>query len=187
MPGMQLQVKFDYLYALSVAKTQGQQEYLEELEAIVDNYPGTEIATLAAFTLQHLTKEDLPDDVDLSMYSENTDGPQYYVITGLTEDVAKVEEELSDYNSKFFPGRTFLIKSIIMGDRQMIYIKPFADKSLAMSYHKEMKGNLSFLSAAGLSEYKMYCITEENFKTLVKSKDEDTYLLFFNRYYPFEL
>ena len=66
---------------------------------------------------------------------------------------------------------------------QLFYIKQFDSKADAMNYHVELTSSQSFLTNAGLSEISIYAISEANFKTLVKNKNEQEYISFFNRIY----
>lgn len=185
--GNSIQAKFDYLYALMIGKTEGKEAYIEELEAIKDNYPGTDIANIAAYTITTLTTDQMDDKIDMSLYSDDLEGAHYYVITAKTEDAKQIEVDLTEYNERFFPSKTFQIKSLVFGDKTLFYIKSFPDKAEAENYHREMKANYTFLTNLGLEDISLYAITEDNFRTLVKSKEESIYLYFFNKYYPFEL
>lgn len=185
--GNAIQAKFDYLYALTVGKTEGEEAYITELLAIVENYPGTEIANIAAFTISHLQKNTTAKNTDLSMFSNDLGGSHYYVIIGTSEDIKNVELQLADYNAKFFPSQTFLIKSIEHNGKQLIFIKFFKGKEQATDYHLELVNNYRFLNEAGLSDIQSFAITEANFKALIKAQNEDDYMVFFNLHYPTEL
>lgn len=185
--GNSIQAKFDYLYALTIGKTDGRDAYVAELEAIAENYPGTEIANNAAYTVKLLRRDSAEAAVDISMYSNDVRAPHYYVVVGTTDDVKKIEQELSEYNNKFYPGKNFLIKSLIFNDKQLFYIKSFENKDIAQRYHIEMRSNVEFLRTAGLSEIKKFAISESNFKTLIKEQDLNAYMVFFNKHYPVEL
>ena len=52
--GNSIQDKIDYIYALTVGKTQGKEAYIKELEIISDVYQGTQISNIAAFTIRTL-------------------------------------------------------------------------------------------------------------------------------------
>lgn len=185
--GNSIQAKYDYLYALTIGKTEGRDAYIAELEAIAENYPGTEIANNASYTVKLLKRDSAESMVDISMFENNIKQSHYYVIIGATKDVKKLEKELSEYNTKFYPGKSFLIKSLIFEDQQLFYIKSYGNKDQAQQYHIEMRNNLSFLESAGLSDITNFAITEDNFKTLIREKNLDAYMVFFNKHYPVEL
>ncbi len=182
--GNSIQAKFDYLYALYIGKTAGKEAYIEELKALVDNYPGTEIATKAAYTLRVLSDEVQESRIDISMFNTGLSGSQVYVLTGKTDQVSVILKELNEYNARFFPGTTLQIKSIEYRDKQMFYMKPFRSVEEVMSYHNDMTDNKVLLINSGLNGINHYAISEDNFKTLVKDGLEENYLIFFKRNYP---
>jgi tetratricopeptide (TPR) repeat protein len=184
-PGNSIQGKVDYLHALAIGKTQGREAYLKELAIVKDNYTGTEIGEMAAYTIRLLTeqKEDEVGANKPSIFNSSTDGIHYYIISGKTTKEKEVQLQIDEYNRQFFGKKTLQINSLILGDKQLFYIKQFDSKADAMNYHVELTSSQSFLTNAGLSEISIYAISEANFKTLVKNKNEQEYISFFNRIY----
>lgn len=184
-PGNSIQGKVDYLNALAIGKTKGKDAYLRELEIVRDNYPGTEIGEMAAFTIRLLNEQDnnAPDDAKPSVYTEVSEGLHYYIISGKTTQEKEVQLQIDEYNKQFFSTKTLQIASLILGDRQLYYIKQFNTAKEAMEYHAELAANQSFLRNAGLSEIATYAISDTYFKLLVKNKNEEEYQKFFTRKY----
>ena len=185
--GNSIQAKFDYLYALHIGKTKGREEYITELQALVDNYPGTEIATQAAYTIRFLAGPGSDSDVDISMYELDISGGHYFVITGNIRDVDDTKEVLAEYNNKFYPSTTLQIKSLEFTDKQLLYVKPFNSVEQVMAYLNDMSGDLSFLEKSGMADIEIYPISEINFKTLMSEQNESAYLLFYKKNYPIGL
>jgi tetratricopeptide (TPR) repeat protein len=181
-PGSSIQGKIDYLYALTIGKTKGKEAYIEELEILKDAYIGTEIGEMASYTLR-LLQNKIDVETSNNIYNKNTSGIHYYVITGTTDDVNKVKLELDKYNSEFFSTQKLQINNLMLGDKQLFYIKQYNNKEEVQKYHNEVKNSLSFLTNSGLISIEIYGITEENFRTLVKTKEEEEYLKFFRRNY----
>lgn len=178
--GNSIQGKIDYLFALSVGKTAGKDAYLEELEIIKEAYAGTEVGEMAAYTIRLLTEE---EKTTSSIFSAEETGKYYYVLTGETSDESKVQIQLGNYNDQFFPSKSFAIKSIVFGDKQLFYIKQFDNVDQSIQYHNEMKSSMSFLKNAGLNNVNVYSISESNFRLLIKTKNEADYLSFFKNKY----
>ena len=185
--GNSIQAKFDYLYALTIGKTEGKEAYIAELQAIAENYPGTDIANIASYTVNLLLTENIDPSIDISMYSHKVKEPHFYVLLGSTTDIDRIERELSEYNAKFFPSTEFLIKSIEYKGRQLIYIKTFSDKDKVQAYHMEMKSNYRFLEDAGMNDLSLFAISESNFKTLIRMQNDEAYMAFFDKYFPTQL
>jgi TolA-binding protein len=181
--GNSIQAKIDYLYALTIGHTSGKKAYISELEGIKEAYSGTAIGERAAYTIRLLTAEDKLADDELSRFTSNLNGVHYYVITGNTANSPKVELDLGDYNNKFFGTIPLQITSLVFEKKQLYYIKQFDSKATAIKYHKEMEASASFLKQIGLKNANFYAITPENFRILVKLKDDDEYIRFFAEKY----
>ncbi len=180
--GNSIQAKIDYLFALTIGKTKGKEAYIEELEILKEAYSGTEIGKMAAFTLRLLQVEQVEqvDATTPSIYSEEKASTYYQVITGLTKDENKVQIQLDDYNQNLYSSKNLKSSSLLLGTRQMFYIKQFSTQKEALEYHNDLNSSIEFLKSVGLTDINVYAISESNFKILVKTKDEKQYLSFFN-------
>lgn len=180
-PGNSIQGKIDYLYALSIGKTEGKEAYIEELEIVKEAYFGTNTGERAAYTLR-LLKNDEKSSSD-GIYKTPKDEIHYYVVTAKTSNGNEGEIQLNNYNNQFYGSKNLQLKSLVFEDKQLYYIKQFASRKDVLEYHEQMKSSTAFLQNAGLSEYNYYPITEENFRTLVKTKKELDYIKFFYKNY----
>ncbi len=181
-PGNSIQGKIDYLYALTLGKQAGREVYIKELEIVNETYAGTEVGVMAAYTLRLLKSEDTNDNTS-KIYSTTTNGTYFYVITGNTTKETEVEIELNNYNTRFFGSTPLLVKSIVFGDKQLFYIKQFNQLAKAKEYHTDIVSSIDFIKTAGLKNAELFFVSEENFKTLIKSNNEKEYLTFFSQTY----
>ena len=177
--GNSIQGKIDYLYALAIGKAKGKEAYIKELEIVKEAYRGTDIGEMAAYTLRLLSEENKPS-VN-SIYADENNGVFYYVITGNTDKESDVEIQLGNFNQQFYASSGLVVSSILLGDRQMFYIKQFANKKLALEYHTDMISSSDFLTNAGLENIKSYAISGANFSKLARSQNEKEYIEFFNK------
>jgi hypothetical protein len=180
--GNSIQAKIDYLFALTIGKTQGKEAYIKELEILKEAYTGTEIGEMAAFTLRLLQVaevEQLAPNTP-SKYKVEESATYYQVITGITKDENKVQIQLDDYNLNLYSSKNLRSSSLVLGTRHMFYIKQFSTQKEALEYHNDLNSSLEFLKSVGLTDVKVYAISEANFKTLVKTKEENQYVAFFN-------
>lgn len=182
-PGNSIQGKIDYLFALTIGKTKGKAEYLKELEVLKEAYTGTEVGEMAAFTIRLLTEGEESANVEKTIFSSDITGKHFYVIIGKTKKESEVKVALDNYNKEFFGSKTLQISNLIFANKQLFYLKQFGDKKEAMKYHVDMITSQSMLTEAGLSDQMLFCITEANFKTLVKNKNETDYFRFFIKNY----
>lgn len=181
-PGNSIQGKIDYLYALTIGKTEGKEAYKRELEVVREAYAGTEIGEMAAYTLRLLAGE-FKETTPTTIYEKPGNGTHYYVITAVTSKGSEGEIQLNNYNTQNFGSKNLITKGLIFGDRQLYYVKQFATKKDVMEYHEMMKSKTALLQNAGLSEYNYYPINEANFRTLVKQQKEEDYIKFFYKNY----
>jgi TolA-binding protein len=180
--GNSIQAKIDYLFALTIGKTQGKEAYIKELAILKEAYTGTEIGEMAAFTLRLLQVaevEQLAPNTP-SIYKVEESATYYQVITGITKDENKVQIQLDDYNLNLYSSKNLRSSSLVLGTRHMFYIKQFSTQKEALEYHNDLNSSLEFLKSVGLTDVKVYAISEANFKTLVKTKEENQYVAFFN-------
>lgn len=180
-PGNSIQGKIDYLYALTLGKQAGKDVYIQELEIVKETYTGTEVGEMAAYTLRLLTSESSTKESEI--YAAATSGTYFYVLTGNTTKETEVEIELNNYNKRFFGATPLLVKSIVFGNKQLFYIKQFDQLAKAKEYHKDIISSQDFIESAGLKNAELFYVSEENFKPLIKSKNEKEYLHFFSQTY----
>jgi tetratricopeptide (TPR) repeat protein len=186
--GNSIQAKIDYLFALTIGQTKGKEAYIEELEILKEAYTGTEIGEMAAFTLRLLQVAEVEQVGPLEQLAPNTpsiykveeSATYYQVITGITKDENKVQIQLDDYNLNLYSSKNLRSSSLVLGTRHMFYIKQFSTQKEALEYHNDLNSSLEFLKSVGLTDVKVYAISEANFKILVKTKEENQYVAFFN-------
>ncbi len=180
--------KFEYLKALAIGKTESEAAFKTALENIVKTYPNTDVYVAANNILDYLKRKNNPvaEVSPTANYGFNPAGEHYYLL--LTEDVKANIETLkanySDYNAEYHRLESFTINSYILGDKtKIILIKPFENSAKAQDYYRELVNNSLFFDKSGLDEYSQCVISEENFKILMKKKDDEEYLIFFRENY----
>ena len=173
--GNSIQDKIDYLFAQAIGKTQGRDAYITELKNMKETYQGSSIGELSSYTLRLLQKPEV-QAIKSKLFDDDFDDVFYYVITGKTAAEKQVEIKINEFNKKAIGNIPLKVSSLIFGDRSLFYIKQFSVKSLAISYHEEVKSDKQFLLDAGLSNIRYYPITEKNFRKLISNKKEVEYI-----------
>lgn len=173
--GNSIQDKIDYIYALTVGKTQGKEAYIKELEIISDVYQGTQISNIAAFTIRTL-QQSSDNKMSENIFDNNLSGVFYYVITGITSQEKEIEIGINQLNEKISSSLPLKVSSILLGNRSMFYVKQFPDQTKAKLYHEELLANKRILVDAGLTNMRSYPITEKNFRKLISNQKELEYL-----------
>ena len=186
-PGNSIQGRIDYLYTLTVGKMQGKEAYIKELRILEETYSGTEIGEIARYTLslfEEPAEEALPEmGTDKYTTSTKRSTKYYYIVSGLTTREKDVQLALTEYNSKYFNTFNLYVQSMKFEERSMFYMKQFDALDDAMRYHSELKENKMEFQKLRFLEMKGYVISDENFRTLFKEKNEDEYISFFYQHY----
>lgn len=182
--GNAIQAKFDYLYALAVAKTESIEKFMELLKQIKENYPGTEIGVQAAYTLEIIESRKKVATLDPnSIYKY--DGAQTHYFGIITEEgqTDRIRTALSNFNTKYFASNTLKTKSYLLGNKDMLGVEIFANKSDAMDYYKSFSLNFKEFIPDLSPSVKFFIISSENLKTMMREMEEGTYVTFFEKMY----
>lgn len=188
-PGNSLQAKFDYLYALTIGKTQGLQPYLKLLEEITTNYPGTDVANEAKYTLEYFKKkesnsskkeESTPESSEFTFTGSST---HYFISVIEGGELAKIKIAFSDYNKEYHRLKNFRIADYTLGNKSIIAVQHFENKDEVEKYYAEFLKNGAFYQNLGILAYENFMISAENFKILLRQPDTDSYSQFFVKNY----
>ncbi|MFM9945831.1 MAG: tetratricopeptide repeat protein [Bacteroidia bacterium] len=182
--GNAIQAKFDYLYALAVAKTEPIEKFIELLKQIKDNYPGTEIGEQAAYTLEIVENRNKIAKLDpKSIYKY--DGSQTHFFAIITEEGQsdRIKNAISNFNIKYFATNNYKSKSFLLGNKDMLSVEIFANKSEALEYYKSFSLNFKEFIPDMAPTVKFFVISTDNIKTLLREMEESTYLTFFEKMY----
>lgn len=187
----ELRPKFLLITAMSAGNLKGKKAYTDALNDLVKQYPNTDEERRAKEMLRLLGSGSDEDQKRLGdaekIYKEDA-ADQHFVLIVLKPGIDKIEEvksSISDYNEKYFKNNKLRLANItLMGtkDRQTIIIRSFDSKQTAMEYFNQtMNRRSEFLSDKFPND--MFCISNNNYKELLRSKDVDLYNIWFTKYY----
>jgi tetratricopeptide (TPR) repeat protein len=181
--GSNLLGKFDYLKALAIGKTQSEEKFKAQLEYIVKTYPNTDVYVAANNMLDYFKRKSAPEaDMPSTAPYKNTPGAEhsYLLITDDKIDLDKLKIQFADYNAEYHRLESFTINTFLLNDKtKLVQVKPFENSAKAIEYYRELINNTLFFDKAGLVEYSQCVISNENFILLMKKKDDEEYLKFF--------
>lgn len=183
-PGNPLQVNFDYLEALIAGKSGDLKLFRTKLQAIVDNYPSSEIALQAAQTIELIKVKTGEVKVETSSskyaYSETSDH-FYMLIVPKSTDMTALKLAFLNYNKSFYGEEGLRVTTSLLGDQyQILIVNNFKSLSKAKTYIKDMSSNAKFFTDAKIEDNtKQYLISKENFGILITDKILDDYISFF--------
>lgn len=189
--------KFEYLKALTIAKTQGVEMFKKALQGIIQKYPACEVKTLAQNTLNTLNDlnkngSGVPGDStannvqDASIYKFNPGDFHFYILIADARNINinELKVAFSDHNLKMYSLDKLIVNSLFLDEkREVINVARFENKDKAMDYYLSVKNNKSVTSKIKNGDFQHFVISANNYSAFYKNKDVDKYLLFFNQYY----
>lgn len=193
--GNPLQVNFDYLEALSIGKQGDLVLFQKKLQAIVDNYPLTEIGKQADQTLQILKakneksepKKELKNTSN-SPYKYNESDPHFYMLViPANININQIKTIISGFNKAQFSSEDLQITSSLIGaEYQTIVVNNFSTFAKLKEYITQIKGNKAlFADVKDNALFQNFIISQDNFGILIGEKKLDNYILFYKSAYPY--
>lgn len=195
----QVAPRFALLRAEAVGGLEGRQAYIEALEDVVRNYPGTESAAEAKRILDYLgtTRKEAPENLTEKAGQPSADSkdvykpapaqPHFVVLTQPegSKSTAILQKAIANFNSENYGLQTFEIAAVVVGTEPSIpcvVIKEFNNRDVAMDYMRHL------LSSPALEEHPeafldAFVITKENFVKLIQRGNIQEYMRFFYEHY----
>ena len=196
--GNPLQVNFDYLEALSIGKQGDLGLFEKKLQAIVDNYPLTDIGKQAGETLQILKAKNAKANPAVenkmgnknagnSLYKYNEAEPHFFMlIVPQNININQIKTILSNFNKSQFSTEDLQITNSLIGSEyQTVVINNFSTFAKVKEYLVQIKSNTAlFAEVKDYQLFQNFMISQENFGILIGEKKLDNYLLFYKSSYP---
>lgn len=195
----QVAPRFALLRAEAVGGLEGRQAYIEALEDVVKNYPGTESAAEAKRILDYLgtTRIEAPENLaekagqpsadSKDVYKPAPAQPHFVVLTQPegSKSTAILQKAIANFNSENYGLQTFEIAAVVVGTEPStpcVVIKEFNNRDVAMDYMRHL------LSSPALEEHPeafldAFVITKENFVKLIQRGNIQEYMRFFYEHY----
>lgn len=191
-PDSPLVPQFSYLGALAKGKGSDPKIFRENLTALVQQFPNTDVASDAQNLIDYMDKEHPEmkeaEEIILSkkLYQFSPDQPHLFAyVLPRKINVNQLIFNIINFNLDHFDPLNLRVDRIDLNDtQQLILIKPFPGKEEAMTYAEAIHSSSSLLNdMAGIEPLPM-AISEPNLSILKEDKSVDRYLKFFNENYP---
>lgn len=201
-----LQAKFDFLKAISDGKLNGVATIKSNMQHIISTYPKDPVSTIAKQILEYvskeqnqkiltqpepeqpsksISKEEQKKEIELYTYNQSP-SPHVYIIAAKTEfiDIKKLRFNVLNYNLDYFTNFNFTIETKEL-DRtySIIIVSSFQNGNQAMNYFDLINYNQEIYENIEKVFTKHGIISLENYAILLKDKNIETYISFFNEYY----
>ncbi len=191
-PGNHLAPKYALLKAMAMGGLRMMGPFRETLEKVRDDYPGTDEAKAAGDLLANLARSSAPPTE--AQAPPPAASPQYavpkgdhFVILILPDSTRSIEQTkvaISNFNSRYFRNQPIEVRTSMWGkDSQVVMIRLFQTKELAMTYYDLFKNNKNELAGINDQGYPLFAISTDNYQKFYLAKDSEGYAGFFDRNY----
>lgn len=195
--------KFEMLNALCVGAKRDTNEFIAALQVVIDTYPNSPVKPKADEMIS-LLKSASKIETKTSIKKENNEGTSnndnfkksifvyspeethlYLVITDKRNvKIGELKNKLSDHNTKYFGTEHLTISAIPINENIILVgVSNFNNETKAQDYYNTTKRNgiLNDLLKKNGGDY--FIISEGNYSRLYKSKDIDSYRMFYRAHY----
>lgn len=182
-----LQAQFDFLKAKAIGYTKSKGEFKVALENVIEDHPDSKVKEPAAEILSLLNQKS-PAQANSSTPAYFYDPTEKHIyVMSLPNNSQKAEElknKISNFNQEYFREIDLNFTTTTIKGRKLFLIRTFKDEKQAVRYFKAIRNQLEISLPAKQEKARDYLISTENFKILFSTKEEDSYLEFFNKKYP---
>jgi tetratricopeptide (TPR) repeat protein len=184
--------RFALLNAMTIGNLQGREAYINALKDVVAKFPKAPEQSRAKEILRLLGVKGSSSAVNAGgasagVYKYEEDKLHYMVIVFDDSDISltDVKVKVSDYHTKYHKLDKLRISNIYLGGGEekipLIVVRRFKNKAKAMEYYDGIEKNKGdFVAGNG---YKVYPVTQNNYRQILKSKTLAGYDSFFEENY----
>jgi hypothetical protein len=188
-PGSPLQVNFDYLEALIFGEKGDLKVFQNKLQAIVDNYPGTEIAEQSSKTIMLMKVRNGEAGTEKSATKYTFDPAEdhfYMLLLPKNLDITQVKIAFLNYHKASYPTDGIRVTNSVLGEQyQILVVNNLKNLEFAKAYFQTLQSNKAFFTQLKLDNPEQYLISKSNFQVLISEKSMDNYLTFYKTNYIF--
>jgi tetratricopeptide (TPR) repeat protein len=187
--------KFEYLKALSIARTSSIDSLKKQLSYIVTNYPNSEVRPQAELLLSYYS-DDVKDvlleektlvEVEVAELYKHTPASFHLfilIVDVKTSNMNTIRTAVSEHNQQYFRGKNLTISSLFLTDlRQLVTVSRFNNKEEAEQYLKLFLNNKEMNNTLLQTNPLSFVISTDNYPVFYKDKSEIKYLEFFSKHY----
>jgi len=198
-PGNIMMAKFALLKAMSIGNTKGKEDYVKQLKDVIGKFPNSPEETRAKEILRLLGDKSIAVQPKTDAagsrgkagkFKAEPDALHYIAVVISNKNGKKVSDTknaLADFNKKNFKNSSLRLSNIYLNnnvDKPIMVIRKFKNQTEAMVYLKAaVKAGDDFLTTK--MDYKVYPLTQGNYREVLRNKTFDGYEEFFQDNYDF--
>lgn len=189
--------RFALLEAMTQGGLEGKNAYIKALNTIITSFPNTDeqdkakrmLAAISDVKNNETTSTTEPqktgDNENPAPFTLRLDLP-HYVIVVFEQDakLSPLKANITDYNAKYHAVKRLRVSTILLGlEYPALIVRRFRDGSKALEYLVEIQNNPDFLEGHN-ARYKLYTISQDNYKTVLTKRNFMFYDAFYKENYP---
>ncbi len=176
-------------FAISKSNIGGVDMVKKTLEELYQLSPDSEEGKQAKIYLDKIKagQQIVPKDNDTPMFTVNDNEKHYFVLI-FPEDGGNINQtkiKVSNFNQTFFKSSNLKLQNSVLDQQnQTLVVSPFDNKDKALNYYK------AFISTPAkqklgdtATKYDNFIISQSNYLLLLKNKNLEDYIKFFNQNY----
>ena len=176
--------KMELLNAFCQAKKSDKKEFIDNLNRIRANYPKTTISNRVD-TIILILKGEL-DFNPASTYKNEFNKEHYFLLSidDVSINLPELQSSISKFNQKNYKLDSLEIKNLLLNKSiQLLQVSKFKNKEDALAYYyliQESEQTKKAIMAPGI---RLFIISQNNYRVLLKEKNINKYLPYFNEIY----
>ena len=195
-----IKAKFDFLKAKAIGHTRSKEEFKAALNAVIADHPNDPVKDNAQQILNYMEKaaieaskpppapekDKLVKEQQKVAYEYDAEDKHIFILSAEKEakNFNRLKNQLANFNRQYFRQDQLNVTASALGEKDLYLVRTFETQAQAMRYLKALRNNNALKSVIQGAKAKDYIISNGNFRSLFKSKDEGQYLEFFNQNYP---
>tara|TARA_R110000868_G_scaffold71505_4_gene209372 strand:- start:547 stop:3084 length:2538 start_codon:yes stop_codon:yes gene_type:complete len=185
-----IQGKFDLLKAKSIGNTRSKEEFKSALQKVVKDHPDDPVKEKAnqilAF-MKEMGQEEVKPKKPVIEFDYNPKDKHILIISSEDQNSPVFKElrnKIADFNKAAFSESRLEVTNSALNDKSIYLIRTFESLEQANRYYNALKNNKELFREIQNANANSYLISNTNFRTLFKTKDETQYLEFYTLKYP---
>ncbi len=183
-----IQAKFDFLKAKAIGHSKSEEEFAIALKKVIADHPEDPVKVEAKRILDYMNKlkEPVEPKKEEVAYNYNPKDKHLFIVSADkgSKGFDQLKNRLADFNRQYFRESRLEVTSSILNERSLFLVRTFPSQEDAIRYFNALKNNKELDLMMKQSNSTQYLISNTNFRTLFKSRDEKIYLNFFTKKYP---
>ncbi len=198
-PRNYLKPKFEYLNIICQYRNDSSGRLLDSLRSFTKQFPGDEVTKQAVGLIEYLEnqknkkntitaldpKVEPIEEKPKANYVFDDGLPHFYLLV-FPEDVDEniVKTAFSNLNARKYASQKLeFTTSLFDSANQVLVVRNFRSFKNAYAYQDDLKNDTGFFKDMKLKKYQAFIISDQNYRTLLRTKDLTGYAEFYNSLY----